>query len=93
MRTFWVALPLVFGVLPTCAEVNYHGGENININQPCVGDWVNVMETIDGRHSAVYLCSTIGVKIFGDINGDGSVDLNDYMIVRKHAATRLPNLT
>ena len=75
MRTFLVALPLVFCVLPACAEVNYHGGENININQPCVGDWVNVMETIDGRHSAVYLCSTIGVKIFGDINGGGRVSI------------------
>jgi len=71
MRTFLVVLPLVFCVLPAYAEVNYHRGENINITQPCVDDWVRVMETIDGRQSVVNLCSTIGVKILEDIN-DGS---------------------
>src|SRR6516162_7650015 len=75
MRTFWVALPLVFSVFPSYAEVNHHGGENININQPCVGDWINVMETIDGSHSVVNLCSTISVKILGDINGGSRVSI------------------
>ena len=75
MRTLLVALPFVFCVLPACAEVNYHGGENIKITQPCVGDWVNVMETIDGRNSVVNLCSTIGVKILGDINGGSRVSI------------------
>ena len=76
MRTFWIALPLVFSVFPSYAEVNYHGGENINITQPCVSDWVNVMETIDGRNSVVNLCSTIGVKILGDINGGSRVSIH-----------------
>ena len=76
MRTFLVALPLVFCVLPTCAEVNYHGGENIKITQPCVSDWVKVMETIDGRNSVVNLCSTIGVKILGDITGGSRVSIH-----------------
>jgi hypothetical protein len=76
MRTFWVALPLVFSVLPACAEVKYHGGENITINQPCVSDWVNVTETIDGRKSVVNLCSTIGIKILGDINGGSRVSIH-----------------
>src|SRR6516225_6153801 len=75
MRTFLVVLPLVFCVLPAYAEVNYHGGENINITQPCVDDWVRVMETIDGRQSVVNLCSTIGVKILGDINGGSRVSI------------------
>ena len=75
MRTFWVALLLVFSVFPSYAEVNYHGGENINVNQPCVDDWISVMETIDGRHSIVNLCSTIGVKILGDINGGSRVSI------------------
>ena len=76
MRTFLVTLPLVFCVLPAYAEVNYHGGENINITQPCVDDWVRVMETIDGRQSVVNLCSTIGVKILGDINGGSRVSIH-----------------
>jgi len=75
MRTFWVALPLVFCVLPACAEVNYPGGENIKVTQPCLDNWVNVMETIDGRNSVVNLCSTIGVKILGDINGGSRVSI------------------
>ena len=75
MRTFWVALPLVVSVFPSYAEVNYHGGENININQPCVDDWVSVVETIDGRHSVVNLCSNIGVKILGDVNGGSRVSI------------------
>src|SRR5215467_2388527 len=76
MRTLLVALPFVFCVLPACAEVNYHGGENINITQPCVNDWVNVIENIDGRNSVVNLCSTIRVKILGDINGGSHVSIH-----------------
>ena len=76
MRTFLVALPLVFCVLPASAEVNYHGGENIKITQPCVSDWVKVMETIDGRNSVVNLCSTVGVEILGDINGGSRVSIH-----------------
>jgi hypothetical protein len=75
MRAFLLALPLPFCVLPAYAEVNYHGGENININQTCVSDWVNVMETIHGRKSVVNLCSTIGVKIWGDIDGGSRVSI------------------
>ena len=76
MRMFLVAFPLLFCVLPACAEVNYHGGENIKITQPCVSERVNVMEAIDGRNSVVNLCSTIGVKILGDINGGSRVSIH-----------------
>jgi hypothetical protein len=75
MRTFLVALPLMFCVPSAHAEVDYHGGENIHINQACISDWVNVMETIDGRHSVVNLCSTVGVKVLGDINGGSHVSI------------------
>jgi hypothetical protein len=30
--------------------------------------------------------------IFGDINGDGVVDLNDYAAARKYLGTRLPSI-
>ena|SRR6516164_11745540 len=75
MRTVLIAYPLVFCVLPACAEVNYHGGKDIKITQPCVSDWVNVMDTIDGRNSVVNICSTTGAKILGDINGGSRVSI------------------
>ena len=31
--------------------------------------------------------------IFGDINGDGKVDINDYNAVRQRIGTTLPPLT
>ena len=71
-----VCILLVFRVIPACAEVNYHGGENIKITQPCVSDWVNVLGTIDGRNSVVTLCSTSGVKILGYINGGSRVSIH-----------------
>ena len=75
MRMVLIVFPLVFCVLPACAEVNYHGGRNIKITQPCVSDWVNVMDTIDGRNSVVNICSTTGAKILGDISGGSRVSI------------------
>jgi hypothetical protein len=51
---------------------------------------VNSQDMVGVRNQ---LLGTISPTLFGDINGDGKVDINDYNAVRARIGTTLPPLT
>ena len=53
---------------------------------------VNSQDMVGVRNEMLGLIGAVPT-IFGDINGDGKVDINDYNAVRRRIGTTLPPIT